>query len=87
MKVFDDSKTVTINKTIAITHTLNEIIKLSLHRYSQDLKLAGKHMLFLLNDGINNKSQYYQNMISDNDKKIYYATLEELKDKFPYYFK
>ena len=87
LKVFDDSKTVTINKTIAITHTLNEIIKLSLHRYSQDLKLAGKHMLFLLNDGINNKSQYYQNMISDNDKKIYYATLEELKDKFPYYFK
>ena len=50
LKVFDDAKIVAINKTISITHTLNEIIKLSLHRYLQDLKLAGKHMSFLLNN-------------------------------------
>ena len=86
LKVFDDAKIVAINKTISITHTLNEIIKLSLHRYLQDLKLAGKHMSFLLNNEINNKSQFYQNLMKDGDKKIYYATLEELKDKFPYYY-
>ena len=58
LKVFDQAKEASINKTISITHTLNEILKLSLNEYLLDLKLAGKHMSFLAYNSINNNSQY-----------------------------
>ena len=89
LKVFDDTKEVSIEKTIVITHTINEIIKLSLIRYLEDLKLIGRHMSFLANNGINNKSKYYQNIKNDIDKKIFYATIDKLKSnftKFSYYY-
>ena len=86
LKVFDDSKNISIEKTIAITHTLNEIFKLCLHKYLQDLKLAGIHMLFLSNNKLNKNSQFYKNLEDDQDKQIFFATLEELKDNFNEYY-
>ena len=86
LKAFDNTKKITIEKTISITHTLNEILKLSLHIYLQDLKLVGKHMRFLSNDELNKNSQFYQNLKDDQDKQIYFANLEELKDKFIEYY-
>ena len=58
LKAFDQAKEAAIEKTISITHTLNEILKLSLNEYLLDLRLAGKHMSFLAYDSINSKSQY-----------------------------
>ena len=86
LKVFDDTKEVSIEKTITITHTINELIKLSLFRYIQDLKLIGRHMFFLANNGINKNSKYYKNIKNDSNKQIFYATVDKLKSNFSYYY-
>ena len=86
LKVFDQAKEASINKTISITHTLNEILKLSLNECLLDLKLAGKHMSFLAYNSINNNSQYYNNLINNKDKHIFFGTTEELKKNFSDYY-
>ena len=43
-------------------------------------------MSFLANDEINNKSQFYQNIINNEDKHIYFATTENLKIYFNKYY-
>ena len=75
LQVYNQSREITMEKTRAITHTLSQIFELSFHRYIHDLKLIGKHMSFLANNEINNKSQFYQNLINDEDKHIYFATI------------
>ena len=86
LKAFDQAKEAAIEKTISITHTLNEILKLSLNEYLLDLRLAGKHMSFLAYDSINSKSQYYNNLINNEDKHIFFSTLEDLKKNFSDYY-
>ena len=86
LKIFDESKEISIEKTISITHTLNEILKVYLYRHLQDLKLVGKHMSFLSNNKINKNSQFHKNLNDTQDKKIYFATMEELKDNFSEYY-
>ena len=85
-KVFAQSREISIEKTKSITQTLSQIFELSFHHYIQDLKLIGKHMSFLANDQINTKSQYYQNIINNTDKHIYFATTENLKKYFNKYY-
>ena len=82
IQVFDQAKEASIEKTISITHTLNEILKIAFERYLLDLKLAGKHMSFLVYDSINNKSKYYQNLINNEEKYIFFGETNELKKKF-----
>ena len=86
LKAFDYTKEESIEKTIIITHTINELIKLSLIRYIQDLKLIGRHMLFLTNNEINKNSKYYKNIKNDLNKQIFYATVDKLKSNFSYYY-
>ena len=43
-------------------------------------------MSFLSNNEINNKSQYYQNIINNEEKHIYNAYIEDLKDNFREYY-
>ena len=86
LQVYNQSREITKEKTRAITHTLSQIFELSFHRYIHDLKLIGKHMSFLANNEINNKSQFYQNLINDEDKHIYFATIENLKNYFNQYY-
>ena len=83
-KTFEITKNHTINKTISATKTLNEIIKITLYRYLCDLKLIGKHMSFLGNEENDSKyikrsSNYYKNILINEDKKIVYGSMEELK--------
>ena len=85
-QVFDQSREISIQKTKSITQTLSQIFELSFHRYIQDLKLIGKHMSFLANNQINTESQYYQNIINNEDKHVYFATTENLKTYFNKYY-
>ena len=85
-QIFNQSRELSIKKTKNITQTLSQIFELSFQRYFQDLKLIGKHMSFLANNQINNKSQYYQNIINDENKHIYSATLENLRKDFNKYY-
>ena len=73
IQVYNESREISINKTKTITHTLSGNLELSFQRYIQDLKLIGKYMSFLANNEINNKSQFYQNIINNEDKHIYFA--------------
>ena len=80
----DLTKNYTINKTIDATRTLNDLLRITLYRYLCDLKLIGKHMSFLSSEENDSKyirtsSNYYKNIILNEDKKIVYATMEELK--------
>lgn len=85
-RVFDKSKEVSIQKTANITHTLTEIFEFSFVRYVQDLKLIGKHMSLLSNNEINKNSQFYKNLMNNEDKHIYLGTVEELKRNFSKYY-
>ena len=85
-QVFDQSREISIKKTKSITQTLSQIFELSFHRYIQDLKLIGKHMSFFANNLINTESQYYQNIINNEDKHVYFATTENLKTYFNKYY-
>ena len=86
LKVFNQEKKASIEKTDLITNNLNEILRLSLDKYLLDLKLAGKHISFLAHNKINNNSQYYQNVINNEDKHIFFGTIEELKINFSEYY-
>ena len=86
IQVYNESREISINKTKTITHTLSGNLELLFQRYIQDLKLIGKHMSFLANNEINNKSQFYQNIINNEDKHIYFATTENLKIYFNKYY-
>ena len=86
LKVFNQEKKASIEKTDLITNNLNEILRLSLDKYLLDLKLAGKHISFLGHNKINNNSQYYQNVINNEDKHIFFGTIEELKINFSEYY-
>ena len=84
IKTIEITKNHTINKTISATKIFNDILKIALYRYLCDLKLIGKHMSFLgdVEDDtkyIKRTSQYYKNLITNEDKVIVYGTMEELK--------
>ena len=84
IKTIELTKNHTINKTISATKTLNDILKIALYRHLCDLKLIGKHMSFLGEEEddtkyIKRSSQYYKNLLNNEDKFIVYGTLEELK--------
>ena len=86
LRIFEQEKKASIEKTDSITNNLNEILRLSLDKYLLDLKLAGKHMSFLAYNEINNNSQYYQKLINNEDKHIFFGTIEELKKNFSKYY-
>ena len=86
LNLFNQEKKASIEKTDSITNNLNEILKLSLDKYLLDLKLAGKHISFLGYNKINNNSQYYQNLINNEEKHIFFGTIEELKINFSKYY-
>ena len=86
IKVFEQTKDIAIEKTLSITHSLNEIIKITFNRHILDLKFIGKHMSFLSNNNINNKSQYYNNLVNNDDKHLFNSSLEELMNNFSEYF-
>ena len=86
LKIFSRIREVSIEKAINITNNINEIFKMSLIRYYLDMKLIGKHMSFLANNEINPSSKYYENIIKNEDKKIIYGTIEELKKYFNEYY-
>ena len=84
IRTFELTKNYTINKTISTAKTLNDLLKINLYRYLCDLKLIGKHMSFLGNTKNDSKyirkpSNYYKNILLDEDKQIVYGTMEELK--------
>ena len=84
IKTIEITKNHTINKTISATKIFNDILKIALYRYLCDLKLIGKHMSFLgdVEDDtkyIKRTSQYYKNLLTNEDKVIVYGTIEELK--------
>ena len=85
LNVFDQTKEVAIEKAKSINLSLNQLYKLTLYKDIQDLKFIGKHMSFLANNEINNKSKYYQNIINNNNSHIYYATVGELTYFNEYY--
>ena len=85
LNVFDQTKEVAIEKAKSINLSLNQLYKLTLYKDIQDLKFIGKHMSFLANNEINNKSKYYQNVINNNNSHIYYATVGELTYFNEYY--
>ena len=83
IKTFEITKNFTVNKTVSAAKTLNDLLKITLYRYLCDLKLIGRHMSFLGNINNNSKyinrtSNYFKNILNNNDKKIVYATMEEL---------
>ena len=86
LKIFEQMKEASLIKSQSISKNLNEVIKLIFIKYIQDLKFIAKHMSFLSNEEINIQSEYYQNLISNEDKHIYDANLEELKKYFPEYY-
>ena len=86
LKIFEQMKESSLVKTISISKNFNEVLKLIFIKYTQDLKFIAKHMSFLSNEEINIQSEYYQNLISNEDKHIYDANLEELKKYFPEYY-
>ena len=80
LKVFDETKAISIKKAESITNGISEIIVIYLTRYLQDAKLVGKHMSFFANKKINNASNFYMNIRNNTDKKIILGTLEKLED-------
>ena len=86
LKIFDQTKEISIGKAINITNNINEIFKMSFIRYYLDMKCIGKHMSFLANNKINQNSKYYKNLIQDEDKHIIYGTIEELIKNFSEYY-
>ena len=90
-KTFELARNYTINKTVSATESIKETYTLLFNRYLCDLKLIGKHMAFLGNETddnkyINRSSNYYQNILLNEDKQIVYGTMEELIKK-PYLYK
>ena len=86
LKIFEQMSEASIIKTESIAKSVYEIIHLIFIKYTQDLKFIAKHMSFLANDEINIESDYYQNLMNDEDKHIYDANLEKLKKYFPEYY-
>ena len=86
LKIFDQTKEISIGKAINITNNINEIFKMSFIRYYLDMKCIGKHMSFFANNEINQNSKYYKNLIQDEDKHIIYGTIEELIKNFSEYY-
>ena len=86
IQTLENTKNYTINKTISATKTLNDLQKINLYRYLCDLKLIGKHMSFLINKENDNKyikrtSNYYKTILINEDKKIVYGTMEQLRNE------
>ena len=86
LKIFEKMEEVSLEKTKLIAKSIDDIIELIFLKYTQDLKFIAKHMSFLVNDTINIESEYYQNIINNEDKHIYDANSEELKKYFPKYY-
>ena len=84
-KTIEITKNYTINKTISTAKILRDTSLLNFNRQLLDLKLTGKHMAFLGKEEdesmyIKRSSNYFKNILSDeNKKKIIYGTMEELK--------
>ena len=86
LKIFEQMKESSLVKTISISENFNEVLKLIFIKYTQDLKFIAKHMSLLVNGEINTQSEYYHNLINNEEKNIYNANLEELKEYFPEYY-
>ena len=86
LKIFDQMKESSLVKTVSISKNYNEIIRLLFIKYTQDLKFIAKRISLLVNEEINTESEFYQNLINSEDKYIYNANLEELKEYFPEYY-
>ena len=86
LKIFEQMKESSLVKTISISKNFNEVLKLIFIKYTQDLKFIAKHMSLLVNEEINTQSEYYHNLINNEEKNIYNANLEELKEYFPEYY-
>ena len=86
LKILDQMKESSLVKTVSISKNYNEIIRLLFIKYTQDLKFIAKHVSLLSNDEINTESDYYQNLINNEEKNILNANLEELKEYFPEYY-
>ena len=86
LKIFERIKKVPIEKAISITNSINEAYKMTFIRNYLDMKFIGKHMSLLANNEINPSSKYYENIVKNEDKKIIYGTIEELKKNFSEYY-
>ena len=86
LKLFEQMKEPSLIKTETIAKSLHEITKLIFIRYTHDLKFIAKHMSLLANGEINMESEFFYNLINNEDKHIYDANLEELKNHFPEYY-
>ena len=75
-----------MEKAMSITNSMNEAFKMSFTRNYLDMKFIGKHMSLLANNEINQSSKYYENIVKNEDKKIIYGTIEELKKNFSEYY-
>ena len=89
-KTFELTRNYTINKTLSTVKILKNLSILSFNRNLCDLKLVGKHMSFLGNETnekkyIKRTSNYFNNILLNEDKQIIYGTMDELI-KIPYLY-
>ena len=87
-KAIELTKNHTINKTISTIKILKDISLLHFYRQILDLKLAGKHMVFLGNEEnesmyMKRSSKFFDNILASKNKKIVYGTMEKLKENIP----
>ena len=83
-KTFELTRNFTINKTLSAAKTLRELSRMTFYKQLCDLKLIGKHMSFLGNETnekkhIKRTSQFFNNILYNENKQIVYGTMEELK--------
>ena len=85
-QIFEQVKELSIKQTVKIANNINEVFRITFTRYFLDLKIVGRHMLFLANDEINPNSKYYKNIVQNEEKQIIYGTIEDIKKNFSEYY-
>ena len=79
LNVFEETKVISLNKTLEIAYSFYNVFSIYINRYIQDVKLIGRHMSFLSNEEININSHYYQKIKNNSDKNFIKGTLENLE--------
>ena len=79
LNVFEETKVISLNKTLEIAYSFYNVFSIYINRYIQDVKLIGRHMSFLSNKEININSHYYQKIKNNSDKNFIKGTLENLE--------